>query len=230
MTDATFRIWRGERQTGAFKDYTTPVAPGMVVLDAIHASGRAGQRPRAPLELQGGKYGSCSAGSTACRSSCMTRCPICRCPRRSPFNDARVPDHPRPRDRRIRGTDAKGVDPMTRRRADGTQRMAGGHRACKSSGSASSASVPGRLPRPARASGARALRRAAPVRVHRGLEMPRWTRTAPGPQTFTARLCNITKCCNVCPENIAITDNAISRSGTSPILVRWAACSVTQWW
>ena len=33
---ATFQIWRGDRSSGAFKEYTTPVTEGMVVLDAIH--------------------------------------------------------------------------------------------------------------------------------------------------------------------------------------------------
>jgi succinate dehydrogenase / fumarate reductase iron-sulfur subunit len=33
---ATFRVWRGDAAGGAFRDYTTDTAPGMVVLDAIH--------------------------------------------------------------------------------------------------------------------------------------------------------------------------------------------------
>lgn len=41
---ATFRVWRGDATGGAFKDYTTETAPGMVVLDAIHQiPGRPGQ-------------------------------------------------------------------------------------------------------------------------------------------------------------------------------------------
>src|SRR5690349_1239073 len=36
MATATFRIWRGERGTGAFKDYAAEITPGMVVLDAVH--------------------------------------------------------------------------------------------------------------------------------------------------------------------------------------------------
>src|ERR1700719_2660158 len=30
------RIWRGDAQGGKFEDYKTPVAEGMVVLDAVH--------------------------------------------------------------------------------------------------------------------------------------------------------------------------------------------------
>ena len=33
---ATFRIWRGERGKGDFKNYETKIEEGMVVLDAVH--------------------------------------------------------------------------------------------------------------------------------------------------------------------------------------------------
>ena len=33
---ATFRIWRGEKGQGKFRDYTAEVSAGMVVLDAVH--------------------------------------------------------------------------------------------------------------------------------------------------------------------------------------------------
>ena len=36
MATATFRIWRGDSKSGAFRDYTAETAPGMVVLDAVH--------------------------------------------------------------------------------------------------------------------------------------------------------------------------------------------------
>ena len=36
MSTATFRIWRGNSAGGAFRDYTTAVTAGMVVLDAVH--------------------------------------------------------------------------------------------------------------------------------------------------------------------------------------------------
>ena len=34
--DATFRIWRGDRNGGRFEEYKTEVSEGMVVLDAMH--------------------------------------------------------------------------------------------------------------------------------------------------------------------------------------------------
>ena len=33
---ATFRVWRGDANGGEFRDYTTEVSEGMVVLDAVH--------------------------------------------------------------------------------------------------------------------------------------------------------------------------------------------------
>ena len=36
MNTATFRIWRGDAGHGEFRDYSTKVVEGMVVLDAVH--------------------------------------------------------------------------------------------------------------------------------------------------------------------------------------------------
>ena len=36
MTQAVFRIFRGDASGGEFKDYQTAVSEGMVVLDAVH--------------------------------------------------------------------------------------------------------------------------------------------------------------------------------------------------
>jgi len=36
MATATFKIWRGDKSGGAFKEYTTETSAGMVVLDAVH--------------------------------------------------------------------------------------------------------------------------------------------------------------------------------------------------
>ena len=49
---ATFKVWRGDAKGGEFRDYTTDVAEGMVVLDAIHDIQRAQARgPGMPVEL-----------------------------------------------------------------------------------------------------------------------------------------------------------------------------------
>jgi succinate dehydrogenase / fumarate reductase iron-sulfur subunit len=34
--DALLKIFRGDREGGAFRDYTVPLHEGMVVLDAVH--------------------------------------------------------------------------------------------------------------------------------------------------------------------------------------------------
>jgi succinate dehydrogenase / fumarate reductase iron-sulfur subunit len=72
---ATFRIWRGDRQGGALVDYTTSVAPGMVVLDAIHQiQAEQANDLAVRWNCKAGKCGSCSAevnGSP--KLMCMTR-------------------------------------------------------------------------------------------------------------------------------------------------------------
>ena len=42
------------RNGGEFRDYTTDISEGMVVLDAVQSTSRPpGERPRLPMELQG---------------------------------------------------------------------------------------------------------------------------------------------------------------------------------
>jgi len=36
LKTTVFKIWRGDANGGEFRDYTTEVSEGMVVLDAIH--------------------------------------------------------------------------------------------------------------------------------------------------------------------------------------------------
>jgi succinate dehydrogenase / fumarate reductase iron-sulfur subunit len=73
-SQATFRIWRGD-SAGGFKDYTVDISPGMVVLDAVHRiqATQAGDLA-VRWNCKAGKCGSCSAeinGSP--RLMCMTR-------------------------------------------------------------------------------------------------------------------------------------------------------------
>lgn len=75
MGNATFRIWRGSGDTGSFKDYVTEVAPGMVVLDAMHQI-QATQAPDLAMRwnCKAGKCGSCSAEINGMpKLMCMTR-------------------------------------------------------------------------------------------------------------------------------------------------------------
>ncbi len=72
---ATFRIWRGDRAGGKLVDYTTSIAPGMVVLDAIHQiQAEQANDLAVRWNCKAGKCGSCSAevnGSP--KLMCMTR-------------------------------------------------------------------------------------------------------------------------------------------------------------
>jgi succinate dehydrogenase / fumarate reductase iron-sulfur subunit len=75
MPTATFRIWRSSGSEGAFKDYRTEVSEGMVVLDAIHQI-QAEQAPDLACRwnCKAGKCGSCSAEINGMpKLMCMTR-------------------------------------------------------------------------------------------------------------------------------------------------------------
>jgi succinate dehydrogenase / fumarate reductase iron-sulfur subunit len=75
MDKATFHIWRGDASGGNFKEYTTGIAPGMVVLDAMHRI-QAEQAPDLAVRwnCKAGKCGSCSAEINGKpRLMCMTR-------------------------------------------------------------------------------------------------------------------------------------------------------------
>ena len=75
MATATFQIWRGDRTSGGFKDYTTPISEGMVVLDAVHQI-QAEQASDLAVRwnCKAGKCGSCSAEINGMpKLMCMTR-------------------------------------------------------------------------------------------------------------------------------------------------------------
>src|SRR5437868_1974924 len=75
MQKATFKIWRGDKSAGEFKEYTADVDEGVVVLDCVHQI----QRTQAPdlacrWNCKAGKCGSCSAEINGRpRLMCMTR-------------------------------------------------------------------------------------------------------------------------------------------------------------
>jgi succinate dehydrogenase / fumarate reductase iron-sulfur subunit len=72
---AMFRVWRGDGSGGGFRDYTTVVDEGMVVLDAIHQI-QAQQAPDLAVRwnCKAGKCGSCSAEINGMpKLMCMTR-------------------------------------------------------------------------------------------------------------------------------------------------------------
>src|SRR5215468_10881205 len=75
MAQANFKVWRGDKTSGQFKEYTAEVGEGMVVLDCIHQI-QATQAPDLACRwnCKAGKCGSCSAEINGKpRLMCMTR-------------------------------------------------------------------------------------------------------------------------------------------------------------
>src|SRR5215472_581101 len=72
---ATFRIWRGDASQGEFKDYTTEISSGMVVLDVVHKiQAEQANDLAVRWNCKAGKCGSCSAEINGMpRLMCMTR-------------------------------------------------------------------------------------------------------------------------------------------------------------
>jgi len=75
MPDATFKIFRGDRNGGELVEYKVPVAPGMVVLDALHyVQGHDAPDLAVRWNCKAGKCGSCSAEVNGRpRLTCKTR-------------------------------------------------------------------------------------------------------------------------------------------------------------
>jgi succinate dehydrogenase / fumarate reductase iron-sulfur subunit len=75
MASATFRIWRGDSKSGEFRDYTTEVSEGMVVLDAVHQiQAEQANDLACRWNCKAGKCGSCSAEINGMpKLMCMTR-------------------------------------------------------------------------------------------------------------------------------------------------------------
>src|SRR5438552_4882406 len=75
MKTASFRIWRGDANGGEFRDYTTGISEGMVVLDAVnHIQATQANDLATRWNCKAGKCGSCSAEINGMpKLMCMTR-------------------------------------------------------------------------------------------------------------------------------------------------------------
>ena len=75
MAEATFKIFRGDKLKGELVDYQVPIAPGMVVLDALHyVQGHQAPDLAVRWNCKAGKCGSCSAEVNGRpRLTCKTR-------------------------------------------------------------------------------------------------------------------------------------------------------------
>ena len=219
---ATFRIWRGDRTSGAFKDYSTTLSEGMVVLDAIHQiQAEQANDLAVRWNCKAGKCGSCSAEVNGNpRLMCMTRLnqldlsvPVTVEPMRGfpPVRDLVT-------DVSWNFTAKKGIKrfkPRPPDAADGTWRMAQADvervqefRKCIECFLCQDVCHVLRDHRMFDGFvGPRHLVYAAALEMH-PLDVEDRTRDLKNAHGIG--YCNITKCCTkVCPENITITDNAI---------------------
>src|SRR3989442_2695423 len=75
MAEATLRVFRGDSNSGQTVDYCVPIAPGMVVLDALHyIQGHQAPDLAVRWNCKAGKCGSCSAEVNGRpRLTCKTR-------------------------------------------------------------------------------------------------------------------------------------------------------------
>ena len=75
MSNRKFRVWRGDSQTGEFKDYSIDVDKGMVVLDIVHNIQKLHDSDLAARwNCKAGKCGSCSVEINGKpKLGCMTR-------------------------------------------------------------------------------------------------------------------------------------------------------------
>ena len=222
MASATFRIWRGDARGGSFADYRTEVAPGMVVLDAVHRI-QAEQAPDLAVRwnCKAGKCGSCSAEVNGLpRLMCMTR--LSDLPLSGPVTLRPMKTFPIVRDlvtdvswnyrvkRKI-----KEFKPRPPDAPDGTWRMAQEDiervqefRKCIECFLCQDVChVLREHEMHDRFIGPRFLMHVAALEMH-PLDVE--DRVGELTQAQGVGLCNITKCCTrVCPEGITITDNAI---------------------
>jgi len=222
MPEATFRIWRGGREGGAFVNYTTPASEGMVVLDAIHAiQAEQANDLAVRWNCKAGKCGSCSAEINGRpRLMCMTR--LSDLPLSQAVTVEPMKAFPPIRDLvtdvtsnfEAKTTIAK-FTPRPPDAKDGTWRMqqedierVQEFRKCIECFLCQDVChVLREHHQHEQFVGPRLLVYAAALEMH---PLDVLERTVALKSEHGIGLCNITKCCtNVCPEGITITDNAI---------------------
>ncbi|MEP7326161.1 MAG: succinate dehydrogenase/fumarate reductase iron-sulfur subunit [Gemmatimonadota bacterium] len=222
MATANFRIWRGDANGGAFQDYATDVAEGMVVLDAVHQI-QAESAPDLAVRwnCKAGKCGSCSAEVNGMpKLMCMTR--LNTLPTEKPITIEPMRTFPRLRDLvtdvswnfRVK-QQIKPFKPRAPDAPDGTWRMAQvdidrvqEFRKCIECFLCQDVChVLRDHHKHEEFIGPRFLVHVAALEMH---PLDTADRLPELKQAHGIGYCNITKCCTrVCPESIAITDNAI---------------------
>jgi succinate dehydrogenase / fumarate reductase, iron-sulfur subunit len=218
MVDAVLRVFRGTAEGGDFVDYRVPVAPGMVVLDALHhIQGHLAPDLAVRWNCKAGRCGSCSAEVNGRpRLTCKTRMdalaldrPVTVTPMRAfpvirdlvtdvswnyEVNKKIPPFQPRP------GTDWK----MAQADIDRVQEF---RRCIECFLCQDVCHVLRDHGKKEEFGGPRFFVRVAGLEMH---PLDAGSRTGLLKDALGIGYCNITKCCTeVCPEDIRITDNAI---------------------
>ena len=221
-TTATFSIWRGMRGAGEYRSYTTPVSEGMVVLDAVQGiQAEQANDLAVRWNCKAGKCGSCSAEINGKpRLMCMTRLNELDLSKPVTVEPMRAFPHLRDLVTDVSWNFAvkKRIRPFTPRvpdAPDGTWRMQQGDvdrvqefRKCIECFLCQDVCHVLRDHQKHDAFiGPRFLVHAAALEMH---PLDTLDRTSELREAHGIGYCNITKCCTkVCPEGIAITDNAI---------------------
>src|SRR5216110_857057 len=222
MKTAVFKIWRGNASGGEFRDYTTGVSEGMVVLDAVnHIQATQANDLAYRWNCKAGKCGSCSAEINGMpKLMCMTR--LSDLSLEKPVTVEPIKTFPLIKDlltnvswnfrvkKRI-----KPFKPRPPDEPDGTWRMAQDDidrveefRKCIECFLCQDVChVLREHHKHDEFIGPRYLVYIAALEMH---PLDTENRLAELKQAHGIGYCNITKCCtNVCPESITITDNAI---------------------
>ena len=220
MSETLFKIFRGERAKGELCGYSVEVTEGMVVLDAINQiQARHANDLAVRWNCKAGKCGSCSAEVNGKPSlMCMTR--MDELPLDKPVKIEPMRSFPHIRDLVTDVSRNYEINQLIRplkpkpREADGTYRMQQKdieriqefHK-CIECFLCQNVCHVTRDQQVQEFAGPRFFIRIASLAMH---PLDTLNRLKELKDVFGIGYCNITKCCTeVCPEDIAITDNAI---------------------
>ena len=218
MTDAVLKVFRGTREGGVFVDYRVPVAPGMVVLDALHhIQGHLAPDLAVRWNCKAGRCGSCSAEVNGRpRLTCKTR--MDSLPLDSPVTVAPMKAFPVIRDlvtdvswnyevnRKIPPFSPRAGTNWKMYQVD-VDRVQEFRKCIECFLCQNVCHVLRDHDRKADFGGPRFFVRVAALEMH---PLDGLSRTKLLKEELGLGYCNITKCCTeVCPEDIQITDNAI---------------------
>ena len=218
MADAVLKVFRGDRQGGQPVEYRVPVAPGMVVLDALHyIQGHQAPDLAVRWNCKAGKCGSCSAEVNGRpRLTCKTR--MDDLPKGAPITVFPMKSFPVIKDL---ATDVswnykvnKKIPPFTPRPGvawkmyqEDVDRIQEFRKCIECFLCQNVCHVLRNHNKYEQFGGPRFFVRVAALDMH---PLDGLSRTALLKDDLGIGLCNITKCCTeVCPEDIHITDNAI---------------------